>query len=175
MTPLWESKRRGFPQRFGKACWLFHISAQGPVADEPLTINQRRGSLLLDQGGSVLRCQNETAKRPLSEPPQSVGQQRTAKARKKLGSIGANHLMVETTVKFDLGQLLITPGALDALTRNGTDEGPYLLRHQSGDWGDVDEIDKRENDFSLLERFRLMSAYHLNDQTKIWGHNRARP
>src|SRR3989454_10846919 len=59
MTPLWESKRRGFPQRFGKACWLFHISAQGPVADEPLTINQRRGSLLLDQGGSVLRCQNE--------------------------------------------------------------------------------------------------------------------
>ena len=75
--------------------------------------------------------------------------------------------MVET-VKFDLGQLLITPGALDALTRNGTDEGPYLLRHQSGDWGDVDEIDKRENDFSLLERFRLMSAYHLNDQTKIW-------
>src|SRR2546425_5748547 len=59
MTPLWESKRRGFPQRFGKACWLFHISAQGPVADEPLTINQRGGSLLLDQGGSVLRCQNE--------------------------------------------------------------------------------------------------------------------
>src|SRR2546425_12268650 len=59
MTPLWESKRRGFPQRFGKACWLFHISAQGPVADEPLTINQRRGSLLLDQGGSLLRWQNE--------------------------------------------------------------------------------------------------------------------
>jgi len=75
--------------------------------------------------------------------------------------------MVET-VKFDLGQLLITPGALDALTRNGTDEGPYLLRHQSGDWGDLSEMDKRENDFSLLERFRLMSAYHLNDQTKIW-------
>src|SRR2546425_10633453 len=99
MTPLWESKRRGFPQRFGKACWLFHISAQGPVADEPLTINQRRGSLLLDQGGSVLRCQNETAKRPLSEPPQSVGQQRTAKARKKLGSIGANHAMVEATTR----------------------------------------------------------------------------
>ena len=43
MTPLWESKRRGFPQRFGKACWLFHISAQGPVADEPLTINQGVG------------------------------------------------------------------------------------------------------------------------------------
>src|SRR6266705_2043588 len=92
-----------------------------------------------------------TAKRPLSEPPQSVGQQRTAKARKKLGSIGANHAMVETTVKFDLGQLLITPGALDALTRNGTDEGPYLLRHQSADWGDLSEIDKRENDLSLLE------------------------
>src|SRR5437867_1570391 len=111
---------------------------------------------------------------------QPVGQQRTAKkkktgkARKKLGSIGANHAMVET-VKFDLGQLLITPGALDALTRNSTDEGPYLLRHQSGDWGDLSEIDKRVNDFSLLERFRLMSAYHLNDQTKIWGHYRARP
>ena len=60
--------------------------------------------------------------------------------------------MVET-VKFDLGQLLITPGALDALTRNGTDEGPYLLRHQSGDWGDVDEIDKREMTFLYLNVF----------------------
>src|SRR5438128_11568630 len=76
-----------------------------------------------------------TAKRPLSEPPQSVGQQRTAKARKKLGSIGANHLMVETTVKFDLGQLLITPGALDALTRNGTDEGPLFASSSIGRLG----------------------------------------
>jgi len=24
--------KRGFPQRFGKTCWLFHISAQGPAA-----------------------------------------------------------------------------------------------------------------------------------------------
>src|SRR5439155_9929099 len=73
MTPLWESKRRGFPQRFGKACWLFHISAQGPVADEPLTINQRRGSLLLDQGGSVLRCQNDSRGRESRNASRSSG------------------------------------------------------------------------------------------------------
>src|SRR5438552_3766223 len=52
---------------------------------------------------------------------QPVGHQRTAKkkkrakTRKNLGSIGANHAMVETA-KFALGQLVITPRALEALT-----------------------------------------------------------
>jgi len=84
-------------------------------------------------------------------------------------SIAIRTLSPETYGKYmrGLGMLLIICG-ICAFIYGFFDAEPYLLRHQSGDWGDLSEIDKRENDFSLLERFRLMSAYHLNDQTKIW-------
>ena len=38
----------------------------------------------------------------------------------------------------------------------------------AGDWGDVDEHDRCENELSLTHRFRLLSAYTLNSGTKIW-------
>lgn len=44
----------------------------------------------------------------------------------------------------------------------------YLVRHIAGDWGEVDEQDRRENELSLIHGFRLLSAYTLNSGTKIW-------
>jgi len=44
----------------------------------------------------------------------------------------------------------------------------YLSRHTRGDWGDVDELDRRENERSLVHGFRLLSAYTLISGTKIW-------
>jgi len=44
----------------------------------------------------------------------------------------------------------------------------YLVRHTAGDWGDVDEHDRRENELSLIHGLRLLSAYILNSGTKIW-------
>ena len=44
----------------------------------------------------------------------------------------------------------------------------YLVRHIAGDWGDVGEHDRRENELSLVRGFRLLSAYTLNSGTKIW-------
>ena len=44
----------------------------------------------------------------------------------------------------------------------------YLVRHIAGDWGDVDEHDRRENELSLIHGFRLLSAYTLYSGTKIW-------
>ncbi|MGH9629883.1 MAG: hypothetical protein ACRD7E_16320 [Bryobacteraceae bacterium] len=70
--------------------------------------------------------------------------------------------------KFALGQIVATPGALEAFQQ--TDESPwtFLARHVSGDWGDLDDEDRRENELSLIHGFRLFSAYRLTDQTKIW-------
>ena len=70
--------------------------------------------------------------------------------------------------KFPLGQLVATPGALDALERTGQSPLEFLSRHASGDWGEVCEADKKENDFSVRNGFRLLSAYRLGDGTKIW-------
>lgn len=70
--------------------------------------------------------------------------------------------------KFNLGKILITPGALEAL-RHADDQGfKYLFRHACGDWGDVWAGDREENDLSMTEGFRLLSVYKLPDQTKIW-------
>ncbi len=40
--------------------------------------------------------------------------------------------------KFHPGQIVATPGALAALQEAGESPLPYLQRHLSGDWGDVD-------------------------------------
>jgi hypothetical protein len=40
--------------------------------------------------------------------------------------------------------------------------------HQSGEWGEVGEEDRQENEVSLLKGYRLLSVYRLKDDTKIW-------
>lgn len=67
---------------------------------------------------------------------------------------------------FKLGQLLATPGVLEAA--EGDDLMAYLSRHARGDWGIVGDADKRANDRALVEGTRLLSAYLLRDGTKIW-------
>jgi hypothetical protein len=71
-------------------------------------------------------------------------------------------------IKFSPGSIVATPGALAALEASGADPMAYLVRHTTGDWGDLDEHDRRENELSLLHGLRLLSAYTLNSGTKIW-------
>jgi hypothetical protein len=70
--------------------------------------------------------------------------------------------------KFELGQLLITPGAIGALNRNRSDAAEFIRRHASGDWGELDADDVRENEFSLEHGLRLLSSYRLQDGQKLW-------
>ena len=70
---------------------------------------------------------------------------------------------------FTLGQLVATPGALAAIGVSGDDLSTHFARHQSGDWGDIDAHDRKENQLSLEQGFRLMSAYALSiTGVKIW-------
>jgi hypothetical protein len=71
--------------------------------------------------------------------------------------------------RFELGQLVATPGALAALEEAGQNAGEFLARHVSGDWGDLSEEDRQENEFSLTHGFRLLSSYRLRNGTKIWA------
>jgi hypothetical protein len=70
--------------------------------------------------------------------------------------------------KFLLGQVVSTPGALDALSRAGQDAWEFLNRHAAGDWGEIGEHDRRENELSVKQGFRILSAYKLADRTRIW-------
>ena len=73
-----------------------------------------------------------------------------------------------STPLFRLGQVVATPGALEALQAAGQDPLELLKRHQSGDWGEVPPEDKQENDFSVQQGFRILSAYTLNTGVKLW-------
>lgn len=67
---------------------------------------------------------------------------------------------------FALGQTVITRNALKQL--NPADVYASLRRHARRDWGDVCPEDAAENDLSLQEGFRLLSAYTDRNGTKFW-------
>jgi hypothetical protein len=70
--------------------------------------------------------------------------------------------------KFSLGQLVATPGALAAVEQSGDNLALFIRRHVQGDWGELCAEDVQENELSLQNRLRLLSAYRLKDSTKIW-------
>ena len=70
--------------------------------------------------------------------------------------------------RFPLGQIVATPGALEALAEAGERPATLLKRHLTGDWGEVDEQDRQENERSLADDCRLLSAYTLATGTKLW-------
>ena len=69
---------------------------------------------------------------------------------------------------FPLGMTLITPGARDAIADAGQLPLTFLERHVSGDWGELSEADKRENDASIEKGFRILSAYRTSEGVKLW-------
>jgi hypothetical protein len=69
---------------------------------------------------------------------------------------------------FSLGQLVATPGALAALEKSGQGPLDFLSRHVQGDWGDLCEEDRRENQFSLERGFRLLSSYRTLADVKLY-------
>ena len=69
---------------------------------------------------------------------------------------------------FPLGRIVATPGALEAFEQAGDSPGPFLKRHVTGDWGELDAEDRQENEESIVHGFRLLSAYSLSNGTKLW-------
>jgi hypothetical protein len=69
---------------------------------------------------------------------------------------------------FELGQLVVTPGALAALKKAGQQPGEFLMRHVNCEWGDLDEEGRKENDYCLEHGFRLLGAYKTNAGDRLW-------
>ena len=75
------------------------------------------------------------------------------------------------TVAINMGRLLMTRGVNDLVAE---DEAfakfvmNSLTRHCRGDWGDLTDEDKQENELSLKAGYRLLSAYESEGLPKIW-------
>jgi hypothetical protein len=69
---------------------------------------------------------------------------------------------------FDLGRLVATPRALAILEKSGQHPMDFLSRHVTGDWGELSEDYRKENQFSLENGFRLLSSYRTTVGENIW-------
>jgi hypothetical protein len=72
----------------------------------------------------------------------------------------------DTPVRFDLGRVLATPGVTARASH--TEIIAALARHAAGDWGEVNDDDKRANEEALRVGARLLSAYATVAGTKFW-------
>src|SRR5207253_2033193 len=89
-------------------------------------------------------------------------------------------------VRFPLGQVCATPGALSALSeilfsgepdsaKTATERAnatlpivPLIQRHASGDWGDVGAEDWAANEDALRRGGRLFSVYQVGAEIRLW-------
>lgn len=69
---------------------------------------------------------------------------------------------------FPAGRLVATPSALALLEQMNQSPLQFLSRHLRGDWGELGQEDKAENELSLKYGFRLLSSYQVTDTEKIW-------
>lgn len=69
--------------------------------------------------------------------------------------------LITNAAKFELGQLVATPGALALMERSKTNPALIVSRHMHADWGDICQEDQALNDQALIDRSRLMSVYRL--------------
>jgi len=74
-------------------------------------------------------------------------------------------------VKFKMGHMVMTRGVNDLVAGNEAFAkfvAQSLASHPRGDWGDLSEEDRQENELSLKQGFRLFSAYETEGLPKIW-------
>jgi hypothetical protein len=67
-----------------------------------------------------------------------------------------------------LGRVVATPGALRALEKAEQLPAEFLDRHVNGDWGNVTDADKQENEGAVEQGFRILSAYTTSAGDWIW-------
>lgn len=76
-------------------------------------------------------------------------------------------VIYSNSTKFPLGQIVATPGALELLQETGFSAAALVSRHVHGDWGDLCDEDRAENDFATTRRLRIVSCYRLVDAERL--------
>ena len=66
------------------------------------------------------------------------------------------------------GRIVATPGALALLERVQKSRSEFLSRHLRGEWGELCQDDKTENELSLKHGFRLLSSYPVTETDTLW-------
>lgn len=78
------------------------------------------------------------------------------------------HFVSAGLQRFQLGQLLSTPGALKLMQDSHVDPMSLLQRHVRGDWGAICAEDAASNEEALTCGARLLSSYLMPGGGVIW-------
>ena len=70
--------------------------------------------------------------------------------------------------RVELGLLVQTPGAGEAIQTAAHHPLEFLLRHKMGDWGELPPEDLAENERSVQLGARIFSAYRTRRDAKLW-------
>jgi hypothetical protein len=76
-------------------------------------------------------------------------------------------LILTNAARFQLGQMVATPGALKLLETAGFSAAALIGRHVHGDDGDLCAEDAELNQQALIDGSRIMSVYRLVDAAKL--------
>ena len=76
--------------------------------------------------------------------------------------------MTKTTIRFDPGRFVMTPGAMEAIASARQRPSDFLHRHITGDWGDLDARDTRANESAMKTGLRLLSSYETAAGETLW-------
>lgn len=69
---------------------------------------------------------------------------------------------------FPPGRLVMTEGVAHLTQEGKLFPLIYLGRHLNGDWGDIENSDRRENDAALKSGDRLLSSYQVAPDLTLW-------
>lgn len=75
------------------------------------------------------------------------------------------------TAIFHPGQVVVTASLISEIEKQGMEPAslvPYLDRHVTGDWGEVDPHDRKVNEDALKTGARILSAYDMPSVGRIW-------
>jgi hypothetical protein len=71
------------------------------------------------------------------------------------------------TAPLSLGRVMATPGALELLVEVGGHPFELLARHATGDWGELCDFDRRQNQIALRDGYRVLSSFPVGEG-RVW-------
>lgn len=73
----------------------------------------------------------------------------------------------QTVTLFELGSVVITPALLSLFQGQQASTADFLLRHQTGDFGNICADDVEANQHAVHNHTRILSIYQLGE-IKFW-------
>ena len=70
--------------------------------------------------------------------------------------------------RFTLGRVFATPAALEVIARSNASIVDLLSRHVCGDFGDLAECDRAQNEIAIATGERILSSYVFPDKQTVW-------